>query len=125
MSEKLGGANVFDIQLDDLLDDDSYQIVMSKRLFNAFDNSSKNKKNYDKENSLKLFKYVVFLYNDTVEYAKKYGALTYLEKIINCLDYITPLQIMELSLQSLNSILDKNSRQGNIKSLLKNYKLTS
>ncbi len=107
LSSKLGGAK---IQLMDLLDDDSYQIIMSKNLFNSFDNSSKNKKYYDKEVSLLLFRYVIFLYNDTIECVKKYGSLTYLERIINCLDYITPQQIMELSLQSLNSILDESNR---------------
>lgn len=110
--EKLKGAiELFNMQLNDLLDDDSTQIIVSKNLFNAFDNSSKCKKNYDETTSLSLFKYVVFLYNDTIEHTKKYGALTYLEKVINCLDYITPSEIIELSLQSLNSILEQNPRQ--------------
>ena len=112
LSNKLERAknSLFSIQLKDLLEDDTYLIIISKNLFNAFDNSSKNKKYYDKETSSVLFRYVIFLYNDTIEYTKKYGTLTYLEKIINCLDFITPPQIMELSLKSLNSILDKNCR---------------
>ena len=70
--EKLKGAiELFNMQLNDLLDDDSSQIIVSKNLFNAFDNSSKCKKNYDETTSLSLFKYVVFLYNDTIEHTKK------------------------------------------------------
>lgn len=109
--KKLGGAiELFSIPLNDLLDDDCTQIIVSKNLFNAFDNSSKSKKHYDKTTSLALFRYIVFLYNDTIETTKKYGALTYLKKIIDSLDYITPPQIMELSLKSLNSILDQKPR---------------
>lgn len=68
MIKKIGGTIEFD--LEDLIEDDVEQIVMSDTLFRAFDNSSKLKKHYDKRKSRKLFKYVVVLYNDSPDDVK-------------------------------------------------------
>ena len=58
--EKLKGAiELFNMQLNDLLDDDSTQIIISKNLFNAFNNSSKCKKIMMKRH---LYRYLSMLY---------------------------------------------------------------
>lgn len=94
------------LEMRELIDDDYDQIIISPALLNAFISSSKNKKNFDADNIKHLFKYVVFLYNDTIQVTEKYGGLTYLEKVCECLDYLTIPNIMELSLEQLNLILD-------------------
>lgn len=96
---------LMDVDLEDLLDDDVNQITASSVLFNAFENSSKNKKYYDKNTIRDLYKYVVYLYNDTIEVSEKYGALTYLQKISKSLDFLEVSNIMELSLDQLFLIL--------------------
>ena len=84
-----GGANkrnLFNLDLEDLLDDECEQIILSPELFNAFITSSKNRKNFNKDDIRKLFKYVIYLYNDTIQTTEMYGNLTYLKKISNLLD---------------------------------------
>lgn len=104
-----GGANkrnLFNLDLEDLLDDECEQIILSPELFNAFITSSKNRKNFNKDDIRKLFKYVIYLYNDTIQTTEMYGNLTYLKKISNLLDYLGTSNIMELSIDQLNILLD-------------------
>ncbi len=96
---------LINLSLEDLLTDDCEQIVHSNELIHAFVKSSKDKKYYGAK-IYSLFKYVVCLYNDTMNDADKFGALTYLTRISNLLDYMQPTDIMELSIDQLNSILD-------------------
>ncbi len=49
----------------------------------------------------------MFIYTTTQLILLDIGALTYLEKIVNCLDFLDPDNIMELSLSKLNTILDQ------------------
>lgn len=108
------------LDLKELIDDDSDQIIISTALFNAFVKSSKTRKNYDADKIKHLFKYVVYLYNDTIQVTEKYGGLTYLEKVCECLDYLTISNITELSLEQLNLLLDNNG--GNILEIYLNIK---
>ena len=57
------------------------------------------------------------LYNDTIQENDKYGGLTYLEKISDCLDYLTIENITELSLGQINLLLDCE----NVKDVVKVY----
>lgn len=64
------GGNIIesmDFELGELIDDEVDQIIISTPLFQAFDNSSKFKLHYNKRKSRKLFKHVVYLYNDSVD----------------------------------------------------------
>lgn len=70
MKEKIGGTDSNSFELKDLIDDEEDQIVISDTLFEAFDESSKNKSNYSKRKSYKLFKHIVCLYNDTIDDTK-------------------------------------------------------
>lgn len=70
MKEKNGGTHPSTFELKDLIDDEQDQIVLSDTLFDAFDASSKNKSNYSKRKSWKLFKHIVCLYNDTIDDTK-------------------------------------------------------
>lgn len=113
--KSMGGtedSKLIGLEMKELLDDDSDQIIISAALFNAFIESSKSRKNYDADNIKHLFKYVVYLYNDTMQVTEKYGGLTYLEKICESLDYLTISNLMELSLEQLNLVLDNTD--GNI-----------
>lgn len=113
--KSMGGTEktqLIGLDLNELIDDDSDQIIISTALFNAFIKSSKTRKNYDADKIKHLFKYVVYLYNDTIQVTEKYGGLTYLEKICECLDYLTISNITELSLEQLNLLLDNTD--GNI-----------
>lgn len=104
-----GGATkkgLFNLELSDLLDDECDQIVISPELYNAFITSSKGRKNFDKDKIYRLFKHVIYLYNDTMQITDKYGNLTYLKKISNILDYLDITTIMELSIDQLNILLD-------------------
>lgn len=70
-----GGAKnerLFNLDLEDLIDDDYEQIVLSPELLNAFVTCSKNKKNYNKDTIETIFKHVIFLYNDTMQMTDKY-----------------------------------------------------
>lgn len=70
-----GGTNnerLFDLDLEDLLDDECEQIVLSPELLNSFVTCSKNKKNYNKDKIETLFRHVIFLYNDTMQITDKY-----------------------------------------------------
>lgn len=119
-SKSIGGTNnneLLNLEMRYLIDDDVNQIIMSPALFNAFKNSSKNKKNYNESSIKNLFKYVVLLYNDTIQENDKYGGLTYLEKISDCLDYLTIENITELSLGQINLLLDCE----NVKDVVKVY----
>jgi hypothetical protein len=105
----LGGISkkgLFNLELKDLLEDECEQIVMSSELFNAFKANSKRKKYYRSEKIYNLFKYVVYLYNDTLLETENFGALTYLERISSLLDYIDTYSIIELSIDQLNLLLD-------------------
>lgn len=117
------------LSLVDLLDDEDEQIILSKELFNAFVIASRGKKNYSDKKIYDLFKNVVFLYNDTIQSTDKFGALTYLQKIANLLDYLEISNIMELSIEQLNKILeieDVNLIQQTYENIKTNrYKLTS
>lgn len=93
------------VKLVDLLDDDLDQIIISDELFNAFNMILKDKKYYSKKEVKRLFQHVIFLYNDT-QSEDKLGALTYIERITNLLDYIDCLSIMELSIEQLNQLLE-------------------
>ena len=90
------------LSLVDLLDDEDEQIILSKELFNAFIIASRGKKNYNDKKIYDLFKNVVFLYNDTIQSTDKFGAITYLQRIANLLDYLEISNIMELSIEQLN-----------------------
>ena len=94
----LGGerSKCFILDLEDLIDDECDQIVLSQQLFKAFAASSKNMKNFDKDKMYMFFKHVVYLYNDTLQKSDKYGALTYLNKITKLLDCLSIHSIMEL-----------------------------
>ena len=46
------------------------------------------------------------MYNDTIQSTDKFGALTYLQRIANLLDYLEISNIMELSIEQLNKILE-------------------
>lgn len=119
-SKSIGGTNnneLLNLEMRYLIDDDVNQIIMSPALFNAFKNSSKNKKNYNESSIKNLFKYIVLLYNDTIQENDKYGGLTYLEKISDCLDYLTIENITELSLGQINLLLDCE----NVKDVVKVY----
>ena len=119
-SKSIGGTNnneLLNLEMRYLIDDDVNQIIMSPALFNAFKNSSKNKKNYNESSIKNLFNYVVLLYNDTIQENDKYGGLTYLEKISDCLDYLTIENITELSLGQINLLLDCE----NVKDVVKVY----
>ena len=117
------------LSLVDLLDDEDEQIILSKELFNAFIIASRGKKNYNDKKIYDLFKNVVFLYNDTIQSTDKFGALTYLQRIANLLDYLEISNIMELSIEQLNKILeieDVNLIQKTYEDIKKKrYKLTS
>lgn len=105
----LGGTSkkgLFNLELKDLLEDECEQIVMSTELFKAFVESSKCRKNYNGEKIYSLFKYLVYLYNDTMEDTNKFGALTYLERNSKILDFLEISNIMELSIDQLNILLD-------------------
>lgn len=97
--------DLFNFSLEDLLIDECEQIIISDELFMAFDKRSKGKKYYSKK-IYSLFKYVVYLYNDTNDWTNQFGALTYLTKISNVLDYLEISSIMELSIDQINMILD-------------------
>ena len=116
------------LSLVDLLDDEDEQIILSKELFNAFIIASRGKKNYNDKKIYDLFKNVVFLYNDTIQSTDKFGALTYLQRIANLLDYLEISNIMELSIEQLNKILeieDVNLIQKTYEDIKKKrYKLT-
>lgn len=94
------------LELSDLLEDECDQIIISPELFNAFVNYSKGKKNFDRKKTYSLFKYVVYLYNDTLQATSKYGNLTYLTRISNLLEYLEIQDIVELSMEQLNMLLD-------------------
>ncbi|MBO5477292.1 MAG: hypothetical protein J6A15_06020 [Clostridia bacterium] len=109
--KSMGGTEeqeLMGLEMKDLIDDDCDQIIISTALFKAFVQSSKTRKNYDADKIKPLFKYVVYLYNDTIQVTEKYGGLTYLEKICECLDYLTISNLTELSLEQLNLILANN-----------------
>lgn len=108
----LGGerSKCFMLDLEDLIDDECDQIVLSQQLFKAFAASSKNMKNFDKDKMYMFFKHVVYLYNDTLQKSDKYGALTYLNKITKLLDCLSIHSIMELSIEQLNLLLDLNDK---------------
>ena len=108
----LGGerSKCFILDLEDLIDDECDQIVLSQQLFKAFAASSKNMKNFDKDKMYMFFKHVVYLYNDTLQKSDKYGALTYLNKITKLLDCLSIHSIMELSIEQLNLLLDLNDK---------------
>lgn len=99
------GNDLFNFSLEDLLIDECEQIIISDELFMAFNKRSKGKKYYSKK-IYSLFEYVVYLYNDTNDWTNQFGALTYLTKISNVLDYLEISSIMELSLAQINMILD-------------------
>ena len=123
LSKSMGGTeetNFIGLELNELIDDDSDQIIISTTLFNAFVQSSKTRKNYDAKKIKHLFKYVVYLYNDTISVTEKYGGLTYLEKICESLDYLTISNLTELSLEQLNLVLD--CTDGNILDIYMNIK---
>ena len=117
------------LKLVDLLDNEDEQIVLSKELFNAFVTASEGKKNYSDKKIYDLFKNVVFLYNDTIQSTDKFGALTYLQKIADLLDYLEVSNIMELSIEQLNKLLeieDVNLIQKTYENIkTSRYKLTS
>lgn len=98
-----------DLELSDLIDDDSTQIVNSLTLCAAFISSSNRKKYYDEKKIEGLFKYVVYLYNCSFQEQDKYGALSYLTRISNLLDYIPISGITELSFEQLNELLDQEN----------------
>lgn len=97
--------DLFNFSLEDLLVDECEQIIISDELFMAFNKRSKGKKYYSKK-IYSLFEYVVYLYNDTNDWTNQFGALTYLTKISNVLDYLEISSIMELSIDQINMILD-------------------
>lgn len=97
--------DLFNFSLEDLLIDECEQIIISDELFMAFAKRSKGKKYYSKK-IYSLFKYVVYLYNDTNDWTNQFGALTYLTRISNVLDYLEISSIMELSIDQINMILD-------------------
>ncbi len=102
--ENLGNFPSCDLQ--DLLADDQDQIVNSEVLFNAFIKEASGKINYNPKDVKKLYTYSICLYNDTFEVYDKMDALSYMKGIVNCLDYITASNLMELSLEQLNQILE-------------------
>ena len=121
--KSMGGTEeqeLMGLEMKDLIDDDCDQIIISTALFKAFVQSSKTRKNYDADKIKPLFKYVVYLYNDTIQVTEKYGGLTYLEKICECLDYLTISNLTELSLEQLNLVLD--CTDGNILDIYMNIK---
>lgn len=102
---------LMNIDMEDLIDDDANQITESPILLSAFKNSSK-KRRYFKENKIsELYKYVIYLYNDTIQVSDKYGALTYLQKISESLDFLEVSNIMELSLEQLLLVLQYKGRK--------------
>ena len=60
MKEKIGGTDSNSFELKDFIDAEQDQIVISDTLFEAFDESWKNKSNYSKRKSYKLFKNFFF-----------------------------------------------------------------
>lgn len=97
--------DLFNFSLEDLLIDECEQIIISDELFMAFNKRSKGKKYYNKK-IYSLFKYVVYIYNETNDWTNQFGALTYLTKISDVLDYLEISSIMELSISQINMILD-------------------
>ena len=66
-SKSIGGTNnneLLNLEMRYLIDDDVNQIIMSPALFNAFKNSSKNKKNY-KKLILKIYLNTLYCYTMT------------------------------------------------------------
>lgn len=102
--ENLGNFPLCDLQ--DLLADDQDQIVNSGVLFNAFNKEASGKINYNPKDVEKLYAYSICLYNDTIEVFDKMDALSYMKGIVNCLDYLTASNLMELSLEQLNQVLE-------------------
>ena len=70
MKKRDGGTHSNPLELKDLIDDEQNQIPLSYTLFEAFDNSSKTKRNYNKAKSWKFFKHIVCLYDDTIDNTK-------------------------------------------------------
>ena len=72
----------------DLVDDDEYQINADIVLKRSFILNSKGKKYFNEKEMDGFFDNIVEKYNSDLESTNKYGALTYLQKVIGLLDYI-------------------------------------
>ena len=90
----------------DLVDDDEYQINADIVLKRSFILNSKGKKYFNEKEMDGFFDNIVEKYNSDLESTNKYGALTYLQKVIGLLDYIKIESIKCLSLETLNQLLD-------------------
>lgn len=99
-----------DIKLSDLMCNEIEEIIMSEELYAAFDAESKTKRNYSKHMVKYLYKYVICLYNcGIVESADQLDSLTYLERIVEALETLKPKNLLELSLDPLNDVLDSSN----------------
>ncbi len=105
LKRTIGGIDANTLELKDILDNDDYQIVSSNLLFNVFDKNSKSRKNYEEKNIKELLKYTITIYNEELNTSNKPGALEYIEKISLCLDYLTILDIIELSFNQIKFLL--------------------
>lgn len=96
------------MELRDLVDDSDDQIIITEELYEAFKTSSNDKKYYvgSEKKICDLFKHICCIYNDAMDNLDKYGALTYLEKVVDLMDTIEISDITELSFEQLNQLLD-------------------
>lgn len=98
------------MELRDLIDDGDDQILITEELYEAFKSSSKDKKYYleSEKRMCDLFKHICCIYNDAMDELDKYGALTYLERVVDLMDVIEVSDITDVSFEQLNQLLDAN-----------------
>ena len=129
--KKLGNAekDLFsDMEMRDFLDDDLDQIDLSDELFESFKGELKKKKYYvsNARELWKFFQHICTIYNVNMDDTDKYGALTYLEKVVDLVDSIEISDITSLSFEQLNQLLDANTDKEVLtvyNKILKNRKL--